>query len=69
MDKSYSKARSRDDAQNLLLVLRFKLPQTDMETHMSYIPHFLHNLMDMGSLLGTILGTILNYKKDPNVHC
>ena len=25
-------------------------------------------IMDMGSLLGIILGTILNYK-DPNVHC
>ena len=25
--------------------------------------------MDMGSLLGKISGTILNYKRDPYVHC
>ena len=25
--------------------------------------------MDMGSLWGTILRTILNYKRDPYVHC
>ena len=25
--------------------------------------------MDMGSLLGTTSGTILNYKRDPYVHC
>ena len=30
---------------------------------MSYSQYFLPNLMDMGSLLGTILGTILNYKR------
>ena len=30
---------------------------------MSYGQYFLPNLMDMGSLLGTILGTILNYKR------
>ena len=30
---------------------------------MSYSQYFLHNLMDMGSLLGTILGTILDYTK------
>ena len=35
---------------------------------MSYSQYFLPNLMDMGSLLGTILGTILNYKRDPYVH-
>ena len=32
-------------------------------TYMSYSQYFLPNLMDMGSLLGTILGTILNYKR------
>ena len=26
-------------------------------------------ILDMGSPLGTILRTILNYKRDPNVHC
>ena len=31
----------------------------------SYSQHFLHNFMDMGSFLGAILGTILNYKMDP----
>ena len=30
---------------------------------MSYSEYFLPNLMDMGSLLGTLLGTILNYKR------
>ena len=30
---------------------------------MSYSQYLLPNLMDMGSLLGTILGTILNYKR------
>ena len=30
---------------------------------MSYSQYFLPNLMDMGSLLGTILGAILNYKR------
>ena len=29
----------------------------------SYSQYFLPNLMDMGSLLRTILGTILNYKR------
>ena len=35
---------------------------------MSYSQYFLPNLMDMDSSLGTILGTILNYKRDPYVH-
>ena len=35
--------------------------------HMSYSQYFLPNVMDMDSLLGTILGTILNYKRDPYV--
>ena len=30
---------------------------------MSYSQYFLPNLMDMGSLVGTILGTILDYKR------
>ena len=34
-----------------------------MIPHVSYSQYFLPNLMDMGSLLGTILGTILNYKR------
>ena len=29
---------------------------------MSYGQYFLHSLTDMGALLGTILGTILDYK-------
>ena len=29
--------------------------------------YFLHNLMDLGSLLEAILGTILNYMRDPYV--
>ena len=29
---------------------------------------FPHNLMDMGCLLGTVLKTILNYKRVPYVH-
>ena len=32
---------------------------------MSYSQYFLPNLMDMGSLLGTICGAILNYKRVP----
>ena len=32
---------------------------------MSYSQYFLHNLMDMGSSLRTILGTILKYKRTP----
>ena len=32
---------------------------------MIYNQYFLPNLMDMGSLLGTILGAILNYKRVP----
>ena len=35
---------------------------------MSFSPCFRHNLMDIGSLLRTILGTIPNYKRDPWVH-
>ena len=37
--------------------------------HKSYSPHSLHSLMDMDSMLGTILGAILNYKRDPYDHC
>ena len=33
------------------------------EDYMSYSQYFLPNLMDMGSLLGTILRAILNYKR------
>ena len=33
--------------------------------HMSYSQCFLHNLRDMGPLVGTILGTIPIYKRDP----
>ena len=36
--------------------------------HMSYSQYSLHNSMDMGSLSGTILGTILNYMRGPYVH-
>ena len=32
---------------------------------MSYSPYFRHSSMDMGSLLGTVLGTVLKYKRDP----
>ena len=32
---------------------------------MSQSQYFLHNLLDMGSLLETILGTMLNYKRGP----
>ena len=32
---------------------------------MGYCLYFLQNLLDMGSLLGTKLGTKLNYKKGP----
>ena len=32
---------------------------------MSYSQFALLNLMDMGSLLGTMLGTILNYQRAP----
>ena len=31
--------------------------------HMSYNQYFLPNFMHMGSFLGTIVGTILNYKR------
>ena len=33
--------------------------------HLSYSQYFLPNLMDMGSLLGIILGAILNHKRVP----
>ena len=36
--------------------------------HMGLRVYFLHNLMDVGSLLGTVLRTIRDYKKDPYVH-
>ena len=42
---------------------------TMVEDHMSYSQYFPDSLMDMGSLLGAILGTILNYKRDPYIHC
>ena len=35
---------------------------------MRYSQYVLHSLMDVGSLLGTILGAIVNYKGDPYVH-
>ena len=31
---------------------------------MSYRQYFLHSLMDMGSLIGTLLRTVLNHKRD-----
>ena len=34
-------------------------------THMSYSQHLLQNLMDTGSLIRTIFGTIPSYKRDP----
>ena len=34
---------------------------------MSYSHDVLHNVMDMGAL--SVLGTILNYKRDAYVHC
>ena len=36
---------------------------------MGYSRYFPHNLMDMGSLLGTIRGNIPNHKRDHYVHC
>ena len=36
--------------------------------HTSYSHNFLRRLMDIGSSLGTISGTILGYKRDPYVH-
>ena len=39
------------------------------DTLMSYSQYFLRILMDMGSLLRTRLGTILNYRRDPYVQC
>ena len=44
-------------------------PFRNIGAYMIYSQYFLHNLMDMGSLLGTILGTVQNYKKDLDVHC
>ena len=32
---------------------------------MSYSQNFLHEVLDLGSLLGTIPETILNYKRNP----
>ena len=34
----------------------------------SYNQDVLQHLLDIGSLLGTIMGTILNYSRDPHVH-
>ena len=34
-----------------------------IQMYLSYSQYFLPNLMDMGSLLGAILGTILDYKR------
>ena len=39
--------------------------QGTLHHHMSYSQHFLQNLMDMGTLLGTISGAILNCKRGP----
>ena len=36
---------------------------------MSYSKKCLHKFMDMGSMLGPKLGTLLNYKRHPNVNC
>ena len=36
---------------------------------MSSIQYFPRELMDMGSLLGSIVRPILNYKRDPHVNC
>ena len=36
--------------------------------YMSYSQYVLHHLKDIGSFLGTIFGTALNYKGDPYVH-
>ena len=36
---------------------------------MSDIQYFLHNLMDIGFLFGTILGTLVNYKRNPYFQC
>ena len=45
----------------LLSIVYFTQHKTPVD--MSYSQYFLPNLMDMGSLLGTILGTMLNYKR------
>ena len=37
--------------------------------HISYSPNGRHSLLDMGSLLGDILGTRINSKGDQCVHC
>ena len=39
-----------------------------MHVYTCYSPYVLHNCIDMGSLLGTALGTTRNYKRDPYVH-
>ena len=37
--------------------------------HKSYSQDFLHNLPGIVSLVGTVLGTKINYKRDLHVHC
>ena len=38
------------------------------EAQVSYSEYVVCNLVDMDSLLGTMLWTVLNYKRDPYVH-
>ena len=42
--------------------LRLSQSKAYSDPHMSYTQYLLPNLLDMGSLLGTILGPILNYE-------
>ena len=43
----------------------FYLLQGDYSLHVSYSQYFLHSLMGMAYLVGTVL----TYKADPYVHC
>ena len=44
-------------------------PPASVDRRTGEVLEQINAIMDRGSLFGTILGTILNYKRDPNVHC
>ena len=64
LDSTYSKGTIQTSALRHRAVIRFPSAASEV----SYSHHVLQNLMDMRSLFGTMLRTILNYKRDTYVH-
>ena len=59
----------RDDAWALGLEFRaLGFRMQGLGTYYELQPRFPRTLVDMGSLLETLFGTVLNYKRDPYVH-